>query len=125
MSEDKIKKHIDAGKQYLLVELNTGSAMLGTEKDAFRRPGGAGSVQFIVVDLADVYARFLSLNTVCDRDNFTLAEVATIAGTKTHTVNYWIDQGVLMPSLSGRSGKGNERRFSRTDAFCAGLIGSF
>lgn len=118
-----IVEHIEAGYRYLVIELITGQTRLMRREDVFRRPGGTGLMQFVIVDLATIVQRFEE--EAPPREAFTLSEVAVMAQQKGPTVHAWIKAGMLTPSIRGRDGtRGRAMLFSRRDAFVACLLAS-
>ena len=59
-------------------------------------------------------------------DEFTLAQVAEITGAKPRTIQFWADNGVLVPSTATqRAGRGTHRRFSRAETIFATIVHGF
>ena len=120
---ESLKNEVQAGRRYLLIELITGDAVISNGQDTFRRRGGPGFMQFVVIDLSTVLERFE--REAPPREAFTLTEVATMAVEKSPTVHSWVKAGILTPSLRARDGtRGRAMLFSRLDAFVACLVAS-
>lgn len=119
-----IKDRIAEGRKILVIELVTGTVSLSRINDVFRRPNGAGPVQFIAVDLEELHNKFQGLPAVQDKTSFSITEVAAVAGVKKHTINFWIGEGLVKPSVTGCNGRGKTREFCFDDVLTAGLIGS-
>ena len=118
-----LRKQIESGYRYLVVELVTRTAQLSNGQDLFQRPGGPGLVQFMVVDLADILKEFEQKAPA--REVFTLTEIAEMAQEKSPTVNVWVRDGLLEASVRDRDGtRGRAMLFDRTDAFVACLLAS-
>jgi len=80
-----------------------------------------------IVDLGAALEGFARLDKVGKGDReFTLGEVAKVAGMGYHLAYHYVQRGVFVPSvrLFGGSGRGDgEARFSWRDAFLAGVVG--
>ncbi len=118
-----IPDFINSDKHYLVIELVTGKTILSNGRDVFRRPGGPGFVQFVVVDLEDIQNKFQK--KAPSRDTFTLTEIAKMAAEKSPTVHAWVKAGIIIPSKRDRDGtRGRKMLFDREDAFVACLVAS-
>ncbi len=123
LTMDALKRCIEGGRRYLVIELVTGTTQLMDSSQVFRRPGGAGLVQFVAVDIAKILEKFDRLAPA--RETFTLTEIAKMANEKAPTVNAWVRMGVLTPSVRDRDGtQGKAMLFSRLDAFVGCLVAS-
>jgi hypothetical protein len=120
---DIIQRHIEAGRRYLILDLVTDTLVLTDGQELIRRPGGAGLMQCLYVDLAQLLDKFEQ--EASPQQAFTLAEISTMAAEQSATVNSWIKAGVLTPSVRDRDGtRGRAMLFDRTDAFIACLVAS-
>ncbi len=118
-----LRNEVRLGRDHLVIELVTGTARLSGMHDTFRRPGGPGPMQIVVIDLGVILERFE--HDALPREVFTLREVATMAKEKPPTVHSWVKAGILAPSMRDRDGtRGRAMLFSRLDAFVACLIAS-
>ncbi len=118
-----LQNEVQSGRDHLVIELVTGVAMLSDMQGVFRRPGGPGPMQIVMVDLGAILKKFDHESP--PRDVFTLREVATMAVEKPPTVHSWVKAGILIPSMRDRDGtRGRAMLFSRLDAFVACLIAS-
>lgn len=119
----RIRRQIEEGRRFLVIELIGGKADLMKRDDVFQRPGGPGLVQFAIVDIAGILEKFD--NEAPPREEFTLTEVATMAQENGPTVNSWVKAGIVTPSIRGRDGtRGRAMLFGRQDAFVACLVAS-
>jgi len=59
-------------------------------------------------------------------DQYSLTDVAAVAGVDYFTAHYWLRENIIKASVRPASGAGTGRGplFSWTDAFCVGVIGS-
>ena len=118
-----LQNAVNSGRDHLVIELVTGTAMLLDSQSVFRRPGGPGPMQIVVIDLSVILEQFE--REAPPREVFTLREVATMAKEKPPTVHSWVKAGILIPSMRDRDGtRGRAMLFSRLDAFVACLIAS-
>ena len=118
-----LQNEVHSGRHHLVIELIKGKAMLLDEQGVFRRPGGPGLMQLVLIDIRVILEKFD--REAPPRKVFTLCELATMAMEKPPTVHSWVKAGVLSPSMRDRDGtRGRAMLFSRLDAFTACLLAS-
>ena len=118
-----LKSEISSGRDHLVIELITSTALLIDINVGFRRPGGSGLMQIVLVNLSDILEQFE--REALPYKAFTLSDVAIMAREKPPTIHSWVKAGILVPSMRDRDGtRGRAMLFSRLDAFVACLITS-
>ena len=105
------------GERYLVID--TSRAYLANTA-GLRRAGFASAT---ILDLNKAADGFRRAFRDSDRQ-FTLGEVAAIAGITARLAEKWYKIGVIKPTSPGSSGPGNSARYSFEDAFAAGCCGA-
>lgn len=106
---------------YLLIDCQTKTAKLATEDEMRKKVGGG--THFIM----DARGAFDGLSGLAgDKEQFSLTEIAKIAGVEYHAGHFWMREGVLSPSIRPPQGSGRGRGpiFSFCDAVAAGILGT-
>ena len=117
------------GKPYLIADGATGKVRLAKQQAVFQAMAEGGEFpSAVIMNIGDGLKRFARLRGVGEGDHhFTLTDIAAIAGMSYHLTYHYVSEGVLTPSIRSAAGGGRgdvEARFSWTDAFCAGIVGS-
>lgn len=122
MSEDQLRAILEGGP-HIVVELISGMVKIGSFQDIATKQKWVGAAQFAALDLQAIWAKFDRLAP--HRPVFTLPEISVMASENSPTVNAWIKDGVVVPSVRNREGRGTAMLFSRDDAFVVCVIASF
>ena len=112
--------------RYIVADGSTAEVALVNEGRVFRLMNKSGPFPSqVIVDAAKALQNFVRLTGDTDRE-FTLQEIATVAGVPYSQAYNWLMEGVIVPSVRGRngSGRGKDILFSWQDAYVAGLLGS-
>ncbi len=125
---EKLSKLLEP-KPYVMADGATGKVRLTDQAAAFRSLCERGEFPSVVtLNAGEALKRFARLRGAdTSRREFTLRDIAAIMGLSYLSAWQWVDKGVITPSVRPATGKGRgevEARFSWTDAFVAGIIGS-
>ena len=118
------------GKPYLIANGATRKVRLANRATMFRAMTEEGEFpSSLIMDAGEGLKRFARLRGVGEADReFTLKDIAAIAGMSYHLTYHYVSQGVLRPSVRDFGGPGNgednQAKFTWTDAFCGGIVGS-
>jgi hypothetical protein len=118
------------GRPFLIADGATGRVRLANQQAVFRAMAEGGEFpSSLILNAGGGLKRFARLRGVGEGDReFTLKDIAAIAGMSYHLTYHYASEGVLNPSVRDFGGPGNgednQARFSWTDAFCAGIVGS-
>jgi len=113
-------------KPYLVADGTAGEVSLVNQTRAFRLMNESGVfTSLVIMDAYQALQNFAKLTGEANRE-YTLKEIKTIAGVAYSQSFNWLMEGVIVPSIRGRSGsgRGNYVLFSWADAYAAGVIGN-
>ncbi|MBN1851802.1 MAG: hypothetical protein JW829_03730 [Pirellulales bacterium] len=114
----------------LVADLQSGQVELANQAKASIAMATQGPFPTkIVINVGQALETFSRLQNIGKDDReFTLREISEIAGMSYHLAYYYVKQGIFVPSVRKFRGKGrgaaHEGRFSWSDAFVAGVVGS-
>lgn len=114
LAPDHLQENFHACQRYLVVAGD--QAFMAEESATFRRTGGAGAAQFLVMDLENLWGRLPLL--IGDQTAFTKRELATAAGVTVDQITSLECQGLIGP------GTGRPAKFSAVDLFTVCVVGS-
>lgn len=117
---EKLKNRLEK-TPYLLIDLKTGKASLQKRTAMLKHVGSGTHI------IMDAHGGFGGLkNLAKDQTEFSLTDIAKVAGVEYHAAHAWMREEVLTPSIREASGPGRGRNpvFSFADAVAAGIIGS-
>lgn len=117
------------GKPYLIADAVTGKVRLASQPTMLRTMVEGGEFPTaLILNAGEALKRFARLRGVGEDDHeFTLKDIAAIAGLSYVSAWQYVQKGVIRPSIRDFGGPGTgdvEARFSWGDAFCAGIIGT-
>ena len=107
-------------RQYLVIDVRTNEARLESAKDVLGMMGGTAHL------ILDLQSAFRDCEKLTDLEEFTLDDIAHVAGVNYPVVFAWMQRGILRPSIREPEGAGKGRgpRFSFADAVAAATIGT-
>ncbi len=125
---ERIKEQL-RDRPYLIADGQTGKVRLASQSATMRAMCEGGEFpSAVILNAGEALKRFARLRGVGEEERkFSLNSIATIAGLSYINCWFYVEKGVLTPSIrhAGGSGTGDvEARFSWSDAFCAGIVGS-
>lgn len=111
---DHLKENFRRREKYLVIVNDQG--FMASEDASFKRAGGAGAAQFLVMDLENLWGRLPLL--IGDQTAFTKRELATAAAVTVDQITNLECKGLIGPSV------GRPAKFSAVDLFTVCIVGS-
>lgn len=113
-----LRKHVAAGRRYLVIDGESQTVTLGTV-DALVDPARPLTVY-------ELGRALHSFDQLADASEFRFWELCQIGAMSPSLLDKWLADGLVSASVkpSRGAGRGNERIFSRDDAFLVGVLGA-